>query len=157
VFYLGNIITPPVGFLGSGVLTATQPIIASFQESASLTQTLATNAVLTATKTAYAPIIYGSYSQGGQWWDSGLQIQNAITATASVTVTYYNTQGTAMATKTNTVEPNRTWILTRWRGTVPSNFFGSAVIQSSQPVAVTVNTTHTGSGDTGASYNAPSR
>jgi hypothetical protein len=52
---------------------------------------------------------------------------------------------------------NRTWILNYWTGNLPGSFVGNAAITSDQPVAALVNTLHSGSGDTNASYTVPNR
>lgn len=52
---------------------------------------------------------------------------------------------------------NGVWILNRWGGTLPTNFAGSAVLVATQPVVAIVNVSHTGDGDTHASYTASNR
>ena len=161
VFYLGNIPAVPTGFLGSGVLTTSpSEIIASIFQESNANATLGTNAPMNGSLTAYAPEVYGNYLQDGQTWDSGISVQNTGGSAASVTVTYYDPAGNVIPgwTQIVTINPNRSQIFSRWRGNLPNtNFIGSAVIQSNQPIVATVNTSHSGSGDPTASYTALNR
>ncbi len=75
-----------------------------------------------------------------------------------MTVTYYNQAGTQVDVKTVTgLQQNRVWILNRSANNLPDNFAGSAVITADQPVVAIANHSHTGNGDTTASYTVPNR
>jgi hypothetical protein len=152
-FYMSAANSP----LGSAVVSANQPIASLIYEGGTPYK-LCTNADLSGTTTAYAPELYGNYSQGGQTWNSGLHIQNVGDVNATVTVTYYKEDGQYAGQWSNQVGPKLTWILNAASGNMPTNnFSGSAVIQATQPIAAVVNTAHTGSGDTKASYTASNR
>jgi hypothetical protein len=150
----------PDGFVGSAVINATsgQPVVTLSYESGTPYK-LSTNALLLGTNQAYAPEIYGDYVQNGQTWNTGISVQNTSSSTnANVTVTYYNRDGTSAGTWQTTLGPNRLWVLNRGVGNMPGpSFTGSAVILADQPIAVVVNMSHTGNGDTKASYTAPNR
>jgi hypothetical protein len=156
------VLTPlnvPDNFVGSAFVTSNgQPIVTAIYESGSPYQQAA-NAPLIGTMFAYAPELYGNYGMGGQTWDSGIAIQNAGLSNATVTVTYYNQSGTQAGqwTTPTPLQPNRVWILNRASGNLPNNFAGSAVITANQPVVAIANHSHTGSGDTNASYTVPNR
>ena len=77
-------------------------------------------------------------------YTTGLQIQNLSTTTsATVTVTFYNPNGTTAATQTGSIAAGASVTFyplgappSGWTGgTVPANFSGSAVVSSDQPVA----------------------
>ena len=73
-------------------------------------------------------------------------------------MTYYRQDGSQAGQWSSQVGPKLTWILNSSSGNLPANnFSGSAVIQATQPIAAVVNTAHTGSGDTKASYTASNR
>ena len=163
-FWMGSIFGTTV-FSGSAVITTNpaRPIATIVQESdAANALVYAANAPLSGSLTAYAPELYGSYAPSGPRWDSGLTVQNTSSSSnATVTVTYYDANGDLMTgwTQANVViGPRRSLVFSRWRNNLPwPDFSGSAVITSNQPIVATVNTSHTGSGDTGASYTAPNR
>jgi hypothetical protein len=150
----------PDGFVGSAVVNATsgQPVATLSYESG-MPYKLSTNALLLGTNQAYAPELYGDYAQNGQTWNTGISVQNTSSSTnANVNITYYNQNGTSAGTWQTTLGPNRLWVLNRGVGNMPGpNFVGSAVIIADQPIAVVANMSHTGSGDTKASYTAPNR
>jgi hypothetical protein len=146
----------PNGFLGSAVVNASQSVASLIYESGDPYK-LCTNADLSGSTTAYAPEIYGNY--GGQAWNSGITVRNVGSGNAAVTVTYYWQDGSQNGSSYScTIGQNRMCTFSYWSGNLPgNNFYGSAVIQSTQPIAAVVNTAHTGSGDTKASYTASNR
>ena len=159
VFALSNLST---GY-GSAVISSTgvsgnpaQPLATLIYESGTPYK-LTTSAPLTGTLAAYAPELYGNYVEG-QTWNSGLQIQNVGESSASVSITYYNRDGTHPWTPTLAfLQPKSMQAFSCALTTMPCGFVGSAVIVSSQPIVATVNTANNGSGDTKASYTAPNR
>jgi murein DD-endopeptidase MepM/ murein hydrolase activator NlpD len=150
----------PDSYYGSAVATSSgQPIATIIYENGTPYK-LITNAVLNGpSTTAYAPELYRDYAQSGQTWNSGLSIQNMGSTNATVTIAYYNLGGlSASQWTTTTIGANQAWFINKWTVYMPpAPFVGSAVIQSSQPIAVMVDAQHTGSGDTRASYTAPNR
>ncbi len=83
-------------------------------------------------------------------YDSGFQIQNLGTVTATVTITFYNQDGTVAATVNDQIGANSSktyYPLT----SVSAGFNGSVVVSSDQPVAAIVNVLGD-SGAFGASY-----
>jgi hypothetical protein len=154
VFYLGTAGLPNP-FLGSAVVNATQPVASLIYESGNPYK-LCTDADLSGSTTAYAPEIYGNY--GGQAWNSGITVQNVGSGDATVTVTYYWQDGSQVTPSYScTIAQNRMCTFSYWSGNMPPNFYGSAIIQATQPIAAVVNTAHTGNGDTKASYTASNR
>jgi len=74
-------------------------------------------------------------------WVSGVAVINQSGTTANVSITFYDTAGTDVFTITDTIAGNsqKSWYTPSIPG-LPSNFVGSAVVSSDQPVAATVNT-----------------
>lgn len=146
-------------YYGSAVATSTgQPIATVIYENGTPYK-LITNAVLNGpSTTAYAPELYRDYPQSGQTWNSGISIQNMGT-NATVTVVYYSQAGGSPVNQWSmSLGANQSWFINKWTTYMPpAPFVGSAVIQSTQPIAVMVDAQHTGSGDTRASYTAPNR
>jgi len=147
---------------GSAVISSTgvngnpaQPIVTLIYESGSPYE-LVTNAILTGTTAVDVPELYGNYGI----WNSGLQVQNLGSADATVRVTYYWGSGQQEGLpQTVTIGPYQMQLFSANPpyDNLPDNFYGGAVITSTQPIAVVVNTAHTGTGDTKASYTGPNR
>ena len=85
----------------------------------------------------FAPLAYRSF--GG--WNSGIQVQNVGAATTTVSVTFYEQNGTAAARVQANVDPgeSETYYLPSI-SQLRRGFIGSAVVTSSgEPIAATVN------------------
>lgn len=86
-------------------------------------------------------------------WTDGFVVANFNGVGASVTVAFYKTDGSLNSTPvTYSVGAKGSLIIF-----APTNFTGSAVVTADQPIAVSVNSLHTGSGDTIGSYPATHR
>ncbi len=143
----------PDGFEGSCQVTSSgQPLATIIHETGDPNK-MSTSAPQDGSLFAIAPEVYGSKVLNSQTWDSSLFVQNVGGTAAQVTVTYYNEAGGVVTSySTPSLASKRMWKLSTWDSNLPANFKGSAVIQSTQKVAGLVNTYHTGSGDTRASY-----
>jgi hypothetical protein len=100
---------------------------------------------------AYLPILYRHATWG---YYSTIAIQNAGATSASVTVTFYQTNGAVKHTQSYSVPANGVTKIDLQSAFSWSNYFGTAVVSSSnQPVAVTVESTNSARA-TAMSYNA---
>jgi hypothetical protein len=96
-------------------------------------------------------IVVGSVYAQGITYNTGFQVQNLGTGTATITITYYNQDGTIAATQSDSIPAGGS--KTYFGGTMPvaDGFNGSVVISSDQPVAAIAN--ELGNGNAyGASY-----
>jgi hypothetical protein len=104
--------------------------------------------------TAYGPLVYRTYSQGGHAWDAGIAVQNLSTQSANVDLYYYS-NGTLAGQQLNQA--------INGRGTgvflAPvSGFMGSVRITADRNIVAAVNVVNdAASGDTHAIYNASNR
>lgn len=91
-------------------------------------------------------------------WTTGLQVQNAGTASTTITITYYNSDGTVHSTQNANVPVNAAASFWPVPPSAPT-FDGSAMITTNpaQNIAVVVNWLKTGSGDVLASHIALNR
>jgi hypothetical protein len=105
--------------------------------------------------TAYGPLVYRTYSQGGYTWDAGIAVQNLSTQSANVNLYYYNSSGTLAGQQLNqTINGRGTGVFLA----PVSGFKGSVRITADRNVVAAVNVVNdAGSGDTHAIYNASSR
>ena len=144
-------------FIGSAVITSTQPVVAVVNEHNEGAQKLFTYNGFSAGST---DLVAPSILRGHYGWYTSLSIANpSLSQTAHVTITYYadtqyslpsNLRGTTVV-KTFTIDPGKS--LTRYDGTGASpttdpslsdltsftRFFGTARIQSDIPVVAKVN------------------
>mgnify|MGYP001347355106 CR=1 FL=1 len=91
------------------------------------------------------PLIFQSYNG----WNTGISIANLSTTTAAnVTITYYNNAGVAVGTDSLTIQPRAMEFVYRPATTdVNIGGFGQALVTSSQPVHVAVDSVkYTGTG-----------
>jgi hypothetical protein len=83
-------------------------------------------------------IVAGSAYAQGITYNTGFQVQNLGTGTATITITYYNQDGTIAATQSDSIPAggSKTYF-----GSIPvsDGFNGSVVISSDQPVAAIAN------------------
>ncbi|HEY3049837.1 MAG TPA: hypothetical protein VGJ72_20530, partial [Polaromonas sp.] len=94
-------------FLGSAVVTANQPLVGMGSEARSdLRFAMAYSSFQGGTRTAYGPLVFRAYAFGGYTWDSGIAVQNLSTsASANITLTYYNSSGSLAGTQSATLNP----------------------------------------------------
>jgi hypothetical protein len=90
----------------------------------------------------YLPLIYRNYGWKGPTgnaygWNSWFQVQVPNGGTANLTVRYYDEAGNALPTTQNLqVQGSKDVYLNVSGSPLPSNFVGSAVIQSDVPIVV---------------------
>lgn len=72
-------------------------------------------------------------------WTVGFQVQNLGTATANITITYYNQDGSVAATQVDTIAPGTSKTYYGATMNVPDGFNGSVVVTSDQPVVAIAN------------------
>jgi len=88
-------------------------------------------------------------------YTSGFQVQNLSSKTATITITYYNPDGTTATTATDTIPANGS--KTYFPIHAASGFNGSVVISSDQQIASVVNVLTSSGAKAGASYVAASQ
>jgi hypothetical protein len=88
-------------------------------------------------------------------YTSGFQVQNLSSNTATITITYYNPDGTTATTATDTIPANGS--KTYFPIHAASGFNGSVVISSDQQIASVVNVLTSSGAKAGASYVAASQ
>jgi hypothetical protein len=76
--------------------------------------------------------------------NSGFQVQNLGTATANITIVYYNTNGTEAARQQDTIPASSSKTYFGSTMSVAAGFNGSVVISSDQPVVAITNLINTG-------------
>ena len=134
----------PDGFDGSATVCADQAVAAivnqtSYSQEPNVAGSYeAFDRAETAT-TLYAPIIFKNYNQ----WNTQLAVQNAGTMTSTVRVTYHRTNGPGGPWEEEVdIAPGKRHTFDQaTNAELPSNFVGSAVIESlnGQPLAAMVN------------------
>jgi len=117
------------------------------------------NGFLGGSGTVILPRIYKSYWDDSVTWNTGIQVQNVGGSQTNVTVRYYGLSGTYYAAdQTATIDPNRSVTFYQPNNpNLPSQFVGSAVITSAQPIVASVNVSNNGSGDAAMSYSGFNR
>ena len=80
----------------------------------------------------------GAQAQGGLTYTSGVQVQNLGSATANITITFYNQDGTQAGNLSDTIGGSSSKTYFPVQG-VSAGFNGSAVVSSDQPVAAIMN------------------
>ena len=132
----------PVGFIGSAVVSSDQPVAANVNTQVPASEGTTpglpirigtSSGVLEPSTDLYFPQIMKGY----YGWNSYLAIQNTASSSASVTVQYYNTAGTLVATDVETVSPFSTYIFRQSdNASLPtSDFVGSAKATGTQELA----------------------
>ncbi|MEW5986501.1 MAG: hypothetical protein AB1791_07710 [Chloroflexota bacterium] len=111
-------------------------------------------AIAQPTPKAIAPRIFRNWYN----WSTGLQVQNAGTGSTTVTITYYNTDGSVHSSTIQTIQANASATFYPIPPTA-TTFDGSAVVttDNGQNIAVIVNHLKTGSGDVLATHEAFNR
>lgn len=93
-----------------------------------------------------------AYAQGGLTYNSGIQVVNNGTDKANIILTFYNPNGTYQVfTDTIALGSANTYFGATMPGGLASDFKGSLVVSSDQPVSAIANLTGTGGG---LNYNA---
>jgi hypothetical protein len=104
-----------------------------------------------------ALVPFAANAQTGINLQTGFQVQNLGSGTATVTVTYYNqSDGAVAATQTETIAQGGSFTYFGTTMKVPAGFKGSVVISADQPIAAISNvigTLTTAGGSTQGSYN----
>jgi hypothetical protein len=128
----------PGSWAGAVVVTADQQIVAVGRPHIGA-QVTTYNGFLSGTTTVYVPMLFKN-----QWsYNSALYIQNTNgSSAANLTITFRDVNGNLNCTKTDTLPAHAAkgyWIpdLSCNTGSLPSSWYGSVVVQSSQPVVAT--------------------
>jgi hypothetical protein len=137
--------SPPAGCTTSPILAAkfgssAGPLAAQVNQFVTGTQQWSGYpAVAQPTNTGVVPRVFGN----GNGWITGIQVQNAGSAAATITVNYYNSAGVFHNHQTATIQPNtaQTFFVSG------HSFVGSALVRANQPIAVAVNHLGSGGGD----------
>lgn len=128
------------GFAGSAVIRSDQAVVATVNETNQTgTGAMSYAGIPQGATRIFLPVVMdGAY--GG--WTTGVNIANPGAAAASVTITYYDSQGVARTKETRTISPKGYWGAYQG-GKLGNGFAGSAVITSNVPVVAIVNEIHT--------------
>jgi len=153
----------PEGFIGSAVVSSDQPVAANVNTQVPASEGTSpsnpirigtSSGVLTPSTDLYFPQVMKEY----YGWNSYLAVQNTASSSASVTVQYYSSAGTLVATDTQTISPYSTYIFRQSENaTLPNGFVGSAKATGTQELAGICNFYNSESSYTEAqfhSYNA---
>jgi len=137
-FYLPSIL--PTGQLVSARITSSgPPIAATVYEAKSGTQWfMQYNAFLGGSKAVVMPYVYKE-ARGAQW-NSGIQAQNVGSASTTITLQYYSTNGTLVASEAQTCDSYESVnFYAPTNPSLPLGFIGSAVITADQPIVAESN------------------
>jgi hypothetical protein len=147
--WVGNV---PAGFVGSAVVVSTRPVVAAVYEEGNGNYKAA-DAFLSGASTLYVPELRTTSG-----YAAGLSIQNASGDTTAIClISYFDIDGDSAGTRgPYTIPVGETRLLNNYNGGIPSDFYGSARIQTNGgvPVVATVNWEQSGGGDTHATYSA---
>ena len=131
----------PEGFIGSAVVSSDQPVAANVNtqvpsaegSSPDLPTRVGTSSgVLVPSTDLYFPQLMKAY----YGWNSYIAVQNTASSSASVTVQYYSSAGTLVATDVQTVSPYSTFIFRQSENaTLLNGFVGSAKVTGTQELA----------------------
>jgi hypothetical protein len=144
------------------------PIITTMYENRSSSNwRMQSNGFITGSQTVVLPRLYKANADAvGLSWTSGFQVQNVGSGDATIQVQYYDMSGYPQTATHTPVPPwgvpipaNESVTYNLAQSTLPTNFTGSAVITSNQPIVVTVNATASGETtiDGAMSYNGVNR
>lgn len=129
-------------YVGNGRASFGRPVagVVNFIHSpASDYSDMSENAVVAPTTAAVIPLAIRNatfFGRGG--WYTGLNVQNASTATAHPNIYYYGSSGNLLVHQVLTVSPNGSATVFPLPSAVGDNFIGSAWVTSDQPIAVSV-------------------
>ncbi len=130
-----SVFWPPAGPTagGSAVITSTRNVIAIVNEMGKITsQGMSYEGFIAGSKKVYIPAI--NFSQTNTY--TPIQVQNIGTASATVNVKIYDSNGLLVQTQSGLIPPNTASVL--WPPAA-STAYGSAVIESTQDVIAIVN------------------
>jgi hypothetical protein len=153
----------PSYFVGSGRANSTSGLlfmsIVNQIKSGSNYNAMSFSAVSGGTNAAAVPLVLNDYDDwlGRNDWVTGISVQNLGASAASVTVSYYGSNGALAGTSSLSVPTYSTGIF--YPPATPTNFFGSAWVSANQPIAVAVNhiTYPAGTDDTSMSHGGINR
>ena len=152
-------------FVGAGLADGSQPlagIVNQVNNTAGNYNVMSYSSPSGGTATAVVPLVMKNRDgwRGRDNWYTGLAVQNAGSASTTVTVTYYNQGGSYVTSDSKAVPARSTGIFNPapGSGSIPS-FLGSAVVTADQPIAVVVNhiTSPSGTDDTSMSHSGLNR
>jgi len=128
----------PANWLGSAVLEATGPIVAMVNDAAASTSA-AYNApsAADAGKTVSVPLVRNR--QTTSQFTTGVQVMNVGTGTATVSITYKSSGGTAYGPEVASVPQYGSVTFYQPAGPFPVGAYGSATVTSNENVVVIVN------------------
>ena len=128
----------PANWLGSAVLEATGPIVAMVNDAAASTSA-AYNApsAADAGKTVSVPLVRNR--QTTSQFTTGVQVMNVGTGTATVSITYKSSGGTAYGPEVASVPQYGSVTFYQPSGPFPVGAYGSATVTSNENVVVIVN------------------
>jgi len=146
--FFGSTMPTPVNYLGSAVITGTQPIVAIVNESFDAAAVPATGQKLTTyaaindnipTTKIYVPL--QKKNLGGN--NTGIQVMNVGSGPADITITYYwiNLGGGSCSLSRTGIAANAATTFLNV-SCVPSGSYGSAVVTANQPIVAIVNESH---------------
>jgi hypothetical protein len=124
------------GFIGSAVVTSTQPVAVIFNvyTNTPTGQLSSSNALRDGSGSVAVPVIYNQYFD----YNTSVLVQNVDTAAANVTITYYDSRtGASAGSQTATIDPGNTRLFLQFEAggaaaPVPSSFNGSAIVTSAE-------------------------
>ena len=127
----------PAGWVGSVVVTSTQPIVGVGRPHIG-TQVTTYNGFTAGGLSSYVPMLFkGAF---GGTYDSAFYIQNtSANLTATISIKYYSSTGTLDCTKADTIDPLTSkgyWVpsATCDSGSLPAGWVGGVVVTSNQPI-----------------------
>jgi hypothetical protein len=130
----------PNNFAGSAVVTSDQPIVAIANETNSGSPgAMSFNTLTNGGSTFYLPVVMNNASG----ITTGVAIKN-LGAAATVTINYYNSNGTAAGTESRLLGAGGSWGVYQGSSGLSNGFAGCAVITCSQPLLAIVNQSGTG-------------
>lgn len=159
VFYIPDHV--PSNQMVSAVVSAGRPIVATIYETKTTDGWyMQYNAFLEGSKAVVLPRVVKNAFMPDRW-RTGLLIQNTGTQTADVSVRYFDGSGSELTAAEETIlnlAPNESAELyTNGNPNLSQGFFGTAVVESAQPMAVQVNVGTDRPGDAAMSYNGIAR
>ena len=139
-FYYNPILDPafPATFGGSVVMSSNQPLAATVtvgndKSGSSQYASDAYSGISEVSDSVFLPIIMGNLGV----WNTRIAVQNAGSATADVTIHYIGT-GAPADTVISALPPNMVALVDQQENAGMTNFNGSALVTSSQPLAIVV-------------------
>ena len=121
--------------LYSARVTSSQPLAAHVRQQNASGVYLTYNSLSSGSTTVHAPLIMNNY----YGWDTSVNVQNTGASTASITVYYYNPNGSVAKTRTDSIPAYSTHSYYSPSEELANGFIGTARITSNRPVAVVVN------------------